>query len=307
MTGNNWILRKRSGALYARARIVQAIRQFFITGGYLEVETPLRIPAPAPESHIDAIASESWFLQTSPELCMKRLLAAGYDRLFQICHCWRDGERGSRHLPEFTMLEWYRKGDYHDLMHDCENLLNFVIRETGKNRELKIGDRTISLGAPWEKMSVRQAFEHHTLVSMETALERDIFDELMIGSIEPNLGLEKPLFLYDYPSEHAALSRRKKDDPALAERFELYIAGVELANGFSELNDPVEQRARFDAEARFRFRHGKKAYPVPNKFLDELPCLPDCAGIALGVDRLVMILLDIPTIEEVVAFTPEDL
>lgn len=303
----NWTLRKRKGALHARAKIIQAVRQFFITGGYLEVETPLRIPAPAPESHIEAIGSEGWFLQTSPELCMKRLLAAGYDRLFQLSHCWRDGERGRRHLPEFTMLEWYRQGDYRDLMHDCENLLNFVVVGIGMSSEIRVGDRTVSLGRPWERISVREAFERHASMPMETALERDLFDELMVTVIEPKLGLETPSFLYDYPLEHAALARRRKDDPAVAERFELYVAGVELANGFSELNDAVEQRDRFQAEARFRQLKNKKEYMMPEKFLAELPCMPDSAGIALGIDRLVMTILDCCTIDDVVAFTPEDL
>lgn len=304
----NWGLARKREALQARARIIQEIRNFFIEGGYLEVETPLRIPAPPPESHIDALPAGGWFLHTSPELCMKRMLAAGYERLFQICRCWRDGERGALHLPEFTMLEWYRTGaDYLGLMEDCEGLVRGVVSAMGMAGGIACRGRVIETNGPWERISVRDAYRRHGGISMDEALAKDRFDEVMVQAIEPRLGLDRPTFLYDYPAERSALARLKEGDPTVAERFELYIGGVEIANGFSELIDADEQRVRFDQEAGYRKSAGKASYPSPEKFLDELPNMPPAAGIALGLDRLVMALLDKVTIDEVVTFTPEEL
>lgn len=307
MTGN-WNLARRRSALWARARILAGIRRFFTEGGYLEVETPLRIPAPAPESHIDPVSSGPWFLQTSPELCMKRLVAAGYERVFQISRCWRDGERGSMHLPEFTMLEWYRAGtDYQGLMDECEELVGAVAAALGIGEVLNVRGKDIRLGAPWERLSVAEAFERYCDRTIEEALASDTFDECMVNDIEPRLGFATPTFICDYPADRGALARMKQDEPSLAERFELYIAGVELANAFSELTDPVEQRSRFEQEKRFRESRGKSVIPLPEPFLAELRHLPPTAGIALGIDRLVMLLLNVESIDDVVAFTPEEL
>ena len=304
----NWNVMRRKLALHDRARVIQSIRDFFMNRGFLEVETPFRIPAPAPESHIDAIDSAGWFLHTSPELCMKRLLAAGYERLFQICRCWRDGERGERHLPEFTMLEWYRaEAGYGDLMADCEWLLQSVAEKLQLNARVVLGEREVPLRLPWERLTVREAFSRFASVSMDEALATDTFDEVMVRDIEPNLGWDSPVFLQDYPAERGALARTRRDDPSVAERFELYLGGIELANGFSELTDATEQRARFEDEMATRARLSRKTYPVPEKFLAELPAMPDSAGIAMGVDRLVMVLLNLPTIDDAVAFTPEEL
>ncbi len=299
---------ERLKMLPARARIINEIRRFFIGRNYIEVETPLRIPAPAPESHIDAVPSGKWFLHTSPELCMKRLLSAGFDRIFQICRCWRDGERGSQHLPEFTMLEWYCAGsDYMDLMDECEDLLAAIARETAGKDAIEFRGLLIDLSGPWEKITVREAFRRYAQISMEEALESDRFDEIMVTDIEPRLGVSKPAFICDYPAERGALARLKKDDPAVAERFELYIGGLELANAFTELVDADEQRQRFHIEEKFRRSLGKSPYPMPEKFLAELSGMPPSAGIALGVDRLVMLLNDASRIDEVVAFTTEEL
>jgi lysyl-tRNA synthetase class 2 len=304
----SWPLARRRAALEARAAIIQEIRLFFHAGGYLEAETPLRIPSPAPELHIDAIPSDGWFLHTSPELCMKRMLAAGYERIFQICHCWRSDERGALHLPEFTMLEWYRSGaDYLGLMEECESLVRRVALATGGRERIFFRSREIDVNPPWERISVRDAFSRYGGMSMEQALARDLFDEVMVKDIEPRLGLDKPAFIHDYPAERGALARLKADDPAVAERFELYMGGLEVANAFSELTDPREQRDRFLAEQACRRATGKTVYPLPEKFLAELPAMPPSAGIALGIDRLVMVLLDAASIDEVVAFTPEEL
>jgi lysyl-tRNA synthetase class 2 len=300
----NWALARKMEKLAKRARIVQAIRAFFVANDFLEVETPHRIPGNAPELHIDAVPSAGWFLHTSPELCMKRLLAAGFPKIFQICRCWREGERGSRHLPEYTMLEWYRAGaDYRQLMIDCEELLAALAPE----RNLLWQNRRIDLTPPWPRLSVAEAFARFAGVTAEVALAADRFDEIVALEIEPRLGWEKPVILFDYPAPLAALARRKAENPAVAERFELYIGGLELANAFSELTDPREQRERFAAEEAARRAAGKAPYPVPEPFLQELGHMPEAAGIALGVDRLAMLLTGSTTIDEVTAFTSEDL
>lgn len=300
----NWSLSKRRRALVERGAIFNRVRAFFQEKGYLEVETPFRIPAPAPEAQIDAIPSAGWFLQTSPELCMKRMLAAGYQRIFQICRCWREGERGERHLSEFTMLEWYRaEADYLLLMEETEAL----VRAAAGASRISYRGHDIDLAPPWERITVADAFRLYAGISVREALEEDLFDELMVERIEPRLGLARPTFIYDYPACCSALARLKKGDPTVAERFELYLGGLEIANAFSELIDPAEQRRRFEAEAAHRAGHGKAAYPVPEKFLAALAGMPESAGIALGLDRLVMVLLDAGSIDEVVAFTTEEL
>ena len=300
----NWALSRRREALVQRGAIFDRVRGFFKEKGYLEVETPFRIPAPAPEAQIDAIPSAGWFLQTSPELCMKRMLSAGYHSIFQICRCWREGERGVRHLSEFTMLEWYRAGaDYLGLMEETEAL---VVAAAAAPR-ISYRGLSIELAPPWERITVSEAFRRYAGSTPQEALAAGTYDEFMVELIEPQLGLSRPTFIYDYPACCGALARLKQGDPTLAERFELYIGGLEIANAFSELTDPGEQRSRFEAEAAERASLGKAPYPVPEKFLEALASMPPAAGIALGLDRLVMVLLDAQTIDEVVAFTPEEL
>jgi lysyl-tRNA synthetase class 2 len=304
----NWPLARRRRALQQRARIVQGIRHFFVKEGYLEVETPHRIPAPAPESHIEAVPSNPWFLHPSPELCMKRMMAAGYDRIFQICRCWRERERGNKHLPEFTLLEWYKAGgDYRSLMSECEKLIRSVAAAIGLGKKIIFRGCQINLSNPWERISVKEAFHCYARTSVPEALEKNLFDEIMVRDIEPNLGVGEPTFIYDYPAQRGVLARLKKEDPTVAERFELYMGGLELANGFSELVDSQEQRKRFQAENENRKSASKPIYSMPDKFLAELDEMPPSAGIALGVDRLAMVFLDSETIDEVVAFTPEEL
>jgi len=300
----NWGLARKRQNLIERARIMHAIRAFFVARGYLEVETPQRLPGNAPEAHIEPVMADGWFLQTSPELCMKRLLAAGYPQLFQIGHCWRAGERGARHLPEFTMLEWYRAGaDYTLLMEECEALLRSLV----PHGVLEWQGTRIELTAPWERLTVAAAFDRYASMSLAQALEQGRFDELVALEIEPRLGLGRPTFLIEYPASCAALARLKPGHGEVAERFELYLAGVELANAFSELTDPDEQARRFAAEERLRRAANRPHYPVPQKFLHELLTLEAAAGIALGIDRLMMLLCNAETIDEVVAFVPEDL
>ncbi len=300
----NWQLARKQDTIKKRARILQQIRAFFIEQGFIEVETPHRIPANAPELHIDAITSEGWYLQTSPELCMKRLLAAGYDNLFQICRCWRSGERSAQHLPEYTMIEWYRRDcDYHQLMADCEQL----ILSLTENNELTWQGKNLDLSVPWPRMTVADAFSQHGSTALHEVSDAIFFSELISNEIEPALPVNKPLFLVDYPVLQGSLARRKLHYPNQVERFELYLAGFELANGFSELTDPTEQRRRFEEEEKQRRALGKQPCPVPDKYITELETLTNAAGIALGIDRLIMLLCNQPTIDEVVCFTPEQL
>jgi lysyl-tRNA synthetase class 2 len=300
----NWALARKRQALTERARIIQQIRNFFIHRGYLEVETPHRIPANAPEAHIDIVASGPWALHTSPELAMKRLLAAGYEQLFQLCRVWREGERGQNHLPEFTLLEWYRAGvDYHALMTECMELFFVLVPEGRLSRQ----GRMIDLSMPWQRLTVSEAFSRYASISLQSALTADSFEEVLTGEVEPHLGRHQPTFLIEYPTSLAALARTKPGEPLVAERFELYIDGLEVANAFSELTDPHEQRSRFEAAEETRRASGKMPYPLPEKFLAELITMPEAAGIALGLDRLIMLLTDSNNINDVVAFTPDDL
>ncbi len=302
------VLKRKKDFLWRRARMIQAIRRFFILHDYLEVETPCLIPAPAPEVHIDAFSCGNRFLHASPELSMKRLLAAGYFRIFQICRCFREKERGAGHLPEFTLLEWYHAGiDYGDLMGECEELLSFVFREMGFSNALSYQGSQIMLSPPWERVSVAEAFSTCAPLSLSEALARDCFDQMMADYVEPCLGRAKPTFLYDYPLNPGSLARAKQDEPDIVERFELYIGGLELANACSELTDAEEQRCRFQDAEQARLVMGKPPYPVAERFLADLPNMPDAAGIALGLDRLAMIINDRATIDDVVAFTPENL
>lgn len=302
MMQGNWQLARKQEKLIRRAEIRQEIRRFFNESEFLEVETPQRIHANAPEPHIDAVASDNMWLQTSPELAMKRLLAAGYGNIYQLCQVWRAGERGTRHLPEFTMLEWYRpNADYQQLMVDCERLLQVLV----PSDQLNYQGQVIDLTAPWPRMTVHEAFARYATCSVDVAIENDTFEEILTDEVEPKLGL-KPLFLTEYPTPLAALARTKQDNPTVAERCELYIGGMELANGFSELVDPIEQRKRFEADERIRQAAGKPPYPMPEEFLQELEQMPESAGMALGIDRLIMLLTDAQQIDDVVAFTPAD-
>lgn len=301
----------KSNALWLRAQIIRAIRDFFWERGFLEVETPLFIPANAPEEHINPISTlPSWQLQTSPEICMKRLLCQGHQRLFQISHCWRADERGSRHLSEFTMLEWYRAGsDYLDLMADCESLLQGVASSCmPDNPVYHHKSYIIDPFKSWRRISVQEAFLRFGQADVWSSLQKGLYEEILTAQVEPGLaGYAEPVILMDYPSELAALARLKPGQSRLAERFELYLGGLELANGFSELNDPVEQRRRFEEANRLRLVHGSAPLPLPEPFLSELAGMPPSAGIALGIDRLVMLAAGADSIDQVVAFTPEEL
>jgi lysyl-tRNA synthetase class 2 len=285
--------------------MVQSIRAFFLDRHFLEVETPLLVSSLPPEVHINPIIAGDGFLHTSPEICMKRLLAAGYTRIFQISKCFRLGERGDHHLPEFTLLEWYRTGiDYKVLMEECEELVLWISQALGKGDKFHYQDSILDFRRPWDRISVKEAFHRFASLTMDAALDQGCFDEIMVKEIEPRLGAIRPAFLYDYPASLAALARLNSEN--FAERVEIYIGGMELANGFSELTDAQEQRARFERDLKKRKDLGKKIYPLPEKFLASLEQMPDAAGMALGVDRLAMIFTDSTLIDNVVPFTPEE-
>ncbi len=304
MSTRQFLIKKN---LLLRAKIFQAIRNFFIKNLFLEVETPLLISAPAPEANIDAIPSGKLFLHTSPELCMKRLLSAGYSRIFQICKCFRANERGDRHLPEFTILEWYcSEIDYFKMMEQCENLVISIADDIFQKKTVFFREMNINLEKPWDRLSVFEAFEKYSPIPLEKALSENKFDEIIAFEIEPRLGIKKPVFLYDYPASKGALARLKQNNHSIAERFELYIGGVELCNAFSELTDNNEQRKRFEQENLDRLQSGKHAYPMPESFLQSLAFMPRASGIALGLDRLVMIFTNSQIIDDVNAFTPEE-
>jgi lysyl-tRNA synthetase class 2 len=240
---------------------------------------------------------------------MKRLLSAGYARIFQICKCFRGRERGHRHLPEFTILEWYcAEIGYQAFMDQCEDLIRAVATALFGNTEvLTYQGHSVNLSKPWPRVSVQQAFEQWSTVPLDEALLSDRFDEVMVNDIEPNLGFDRPVFLYDYPARRAALAKLSPDDPTLAQRFELYICGIELCNAFMELTDPTEQRRRFETEQVQMKQRSKPVYPMPENFLTALEDMPEAAGNALGLDRLIMLLADADSIDDVVVFTPEEL
>jgi len=326
-----------------RAKTLRAIRQFFYDRDFLEVESPIRIPAPALELHIDAIPAAGKYLRTSPELHMKRLLAAGYQRIFQLGPCFRDGERGERHNPEFTMLEWYRAdADYLAILVDAKALIAAVAESVLGRTLLKIHRKQIKSGPEagqpeltprrsgaatdclcshgtlppcglqclyvelmpvWEVFTIAQAFTIFAGWDPVALFDPDRFDLDLVNKVEPWLPLEHPVVLMDYPAEAAALARRKPDNPRVGGRWELYIGGLELANAFSELTDPAEQRTRFETCAADRRALGKPVYPLDEDFLSALEeGLPPSAGIALGVDRLVMLLAGADSLDEVLPF-----
>lgn len=303
-----------SAELHIRAALLRSIRNFFVQQEFLEVDTPIRQSIILPESNIQPLRSGSQYLQTSPESCMKRLLAQGCNRIFQVAHCFRKEEKGRYHLEEFIMLEWYRtKASYADLMKDCLDLLLFLTAEVvGNYPELSDNRGTVFSNGEdrkelaWKKISVAEAFSRWSPIDLETALREDRFDEILVEHIEPNLGINEVTFLYDYPSSMASLARKKETNPEIAERFEMYLQGVEIANGFSELTDQVEQRSRFQKEIETIFQHTGEKMIMPENFLGALDTLPDCAGIALGIDRLFMLILGKNDVGEAATFSPED-
>lgn len=318
---------RRRPYLEARGHVLRSVRTMFAARGFVEVDTPALQKSPGLEPHLKAFAttldrpgerSAPRFLHTSPEFAMKKLLVAGLPRIFQLAHCFRNGEYGATHHPEFTMLEWYRAGAFYlDLIEDCQALL----RAAGPALFTWQG-RVCDPHAAWERLSVAEAFARHCGIDILATAENvaalaeaalplgivphdgdsweDLFFRIFLAAIEPKLGIGAPTVLYEYPVAMAALARAKPGDPRLCERFELYACGLELANAFGELTDAAEQRRRFAADqAKKRALYGE-AYPVDEDFLAALEFgLPQSAGIALGFDRLVMLAAGASHIEDV--------
>lgn len=304
MNADSLRLARLRGNLERRAQIFGFVRSFFQNDNFLEVDTPVRVPAIAPELNITPVKSEDWLLITSPELHMKRLLAAGYQRLFQFSHCFRKGERGNLHNPEFTLLEWYRSGgSYLDVIADTERLVFSMTQAFNQSAAIKYRGQRIDLTPPWIRMTVSQAFKQFAGWDPVACFDPLRFDDDTVNKVMPALPTEKPVILMDYPAAAASLARLKADNRAVAERAEVFIASLELANAYSELNDAAEQRCRFESERRQIEREKGYLMPEPNAFLEIVGQMPECGGIALGMERLVMLFCNAASIDEVLAYT----
>lgn len=343
MTESQWWRRDRHAdrrpALLARARIQTGLRQWFALEDFLEVDPAALQVSPGNEAHLHGFATEAignddvphrMYLHTSPEFAMKKLLAAGEQRIFALTHVWRNRERGPRHSPEFTMLEWYRVGEGYDrLMRDCSALMELACTFAG-SQVLRLGDLTCDPFTVPERIGVVEALAKHAGIDLLASILSDgtpeveplarqvaaiglrvaaddtwsdLLSRVLVAKVEPHLGIGRPTILDRYPAAEAALARRAPDDPRLAERFELYACGVELANGFGELTNPDEQRRRFQAEMDEKQRVYGERYPIDEDFLDALAFMPPASGIAMGFDRLVMLATGAPKIDDVI-WTP---
>ncbi len=318
--------------LEARAVILREIRHFFDSQGFFEVETPILQTCPVIDAHIrafstdlrgvDGAISRKMYLHTSPEFAMKKLLAAGMERIYQICHVFRNAEDSARHSAEFTMIEWYRtNADYEDMMRDCEGLLRAVAKRQGIKRYI-YKQYGCDPYEPFERLTVREAFVRYVGFDLADYLDDtdifrekvracgirvaeddqwdDLFFRAMDAKIEPNLGMDRPTFISDYPVAMASLSKPRNDDPRFAERFELYVCGIELANAFSELTDAKEQERRYHIEMDIKERIYGERYPLDPEFIAALDYgMPPSGGIALGIDRLIMLATGASKIETV--------
>jgi lysyl-tRNA synthetase class 2 len=322
--------------LLTRARIAAALRQFFATRGFIEVESAVVVPSPGNETHLHAFTTElvapsgtrtPAYLRTSPEFACKKLLAAGERRIFEFARSFRNRERGALHHPEFTMLEWYRAGEpYEALMEDCAAILALAAETAGAARFTFRARAMDPLARP-ERLTVADAFARHAGIDLMAMLPPaesarfaavargagvrtapddtwgDIFSRVLVERIEPHLGIGRATILYEYPAVQSPLARPKASDPRLAERFELYACGVELANAFGELTDAAEQRRRLEAEMAEKARIYGERYPLDEDFLAALAVMSPASGIALGFDRLVMLATGATRIEQVL-WTP---
>ena len=288
-----------------KAVVLRALRATLDEAGFVEVETPVRIPAPANEPHILPPPSGAAFLRASPELQMKRLLAAGLGKIYQIGPCFRQGERGDRHAPEFTMLEWYHApGGHLDVLDDLRALVLAAARAAVGGESVVWRGAAIDLGREWERIPVRDAYRRWAGWDPVAAWDADRFDEDMALRIEPALPRDRVCILLDYPAPAASLARLSPADARLAERWEAYAGGMELANAFGELTDAAEQRRRFEAARAEKCALGETPMPLDEAFLAALPSIESAGGAALGVDRLAMVLLGADEIDEVRAFLP---
>lgn len=330
---------------WVREKVIDAIRAYFKGQGFHEAEVPLLLPAPSTEPFLEVFRTElkddqdhKWqgFLPSSPEFALKKLLSAGSGSVFTITKSFRNGEgRSSRHNPEFTILEWYRTpGDYMDVARDFENLMIHILKsipllQYSAAPVLTYQGRSYDLSGPWEKISVAEAFEKYAGIDTDTMLDEqklkeagkkkgyqvndkttweEIWNQIIANEIEPMLGKTGPTILYDYPVAQAALSKKKVSDPRFAERFEVFMAGLELGNCFSELTDWREQEKRCLADLAERKALGRTEFPMDTDFIEALKMgMPETGGIAVGVDRLVALFADTPTIADTLFFPVEEM
>jgi lysyl-tRNA synthetase class 2 len=287
--------------LHLRHILAQTMRDFFLKQDFWEVDTPTRIPAPAPELHIQAIPCDDAFLRTSPELHMKRMLAAGAKAIFQLGPCFRMHEHGARHRPEFMMLEWYRiDADYMDILKDMQQLLVAVHNAVHHHPPAKA---VCNPNHTWNICTVSDTYQQHANWNPIEDFDANQFDLDMVNIIEPSFPKDRYTILMDYPVPVAALSRCKPQNPTVAERWELYAGDLEIANAFSELNDPKEQRERFNHAIEKKRAIGEPIAPLDEAFLSALEHgMPPCAGVALGFDRLLMALTGSRDISQVIPF-----
>lgn len=327
-----------------RASIIKLIRRFFDDRGFLEIDSPLLARYGNLEPNLNLLKTEiseangkkhQAYLITSPEYSLKKFLSAGFSKIYQLGKCFRNGEPWNEtHNPEFTLLEWYEAGkNYLDLMERAEELMEFLMEDlfAGEtSQELKYQNQTINLTSPWARLSMREAWQKYAGVGLNDFLTHDtmrslakkkgytvkaddsfddLFFKIFLSEIEPRfIELNQPVFLYDYPVQLAALSQIKKDDPCYAERFELYLGGLELANACTELIDAAEQEKRFKNDQAKMTNLGKEVLEIDQDFMSALKSgLPKCAGIALGVDRLIMLLTDSKDISEIMPFTTKEI
>ncbi|QOZ53397.1 EF-P lysine aminoacylase EpmA [Bradyrhizobium sp. CCBAU 53338] len=326
--------------LQARGAITGALRDFFAEQGFVEVETSILQVSPGNETHLHAPRTEivrpdgsraSRYMRTSPEFACKKLLAAGEERIFEFARVFRDRERGDLHLPEFTMLEWYRAGAPYDaIMADTVVVIASAAQATGIGT-FAFRSRTADPFAEPELLTVAGAFERFAGIDLLSTISgnegnraalaqaaagrvrvaeddtwSDIFSKVLVEHVEPHLGQGRLTILFEYPSPEAALARVKTDDPRVAERFEVYACGVELANGFGELTDAAEQRKRFTEAMVEKQRRYGEAYPLDDDFLAAVAAMPEASGVALGFDRLVMLASGATRIDQVVWTPPAD-
>lgn len=327
---------------FIREKILESTRDFFKTRKFHEVETPILLANPAAESYIDVFETTLYdrhrkarkmYLSTSPETSLKKLLVAGIGDCYALTKSFRNMEtHSSLHNPEFTILEWYRKGaDYLDVMRDCENLileLHHKINKTSENL-LNYQGKSVDLSAPWQRLTMNEAFAKFAGFNLSEALDlksltnfarqkgykieasttwEELYNQIYLNEIEPNLGMGKPTIIYDFPVAVAALAKVKDSDPRWAERFEFYIAGLELGDAYSELTDAGEQEARFKSEITQIVKSGKTQYDYDHDFIDALKSgLPKCSGVAVGLDRIVMLLSDAKSIAEILFFPLSEL
>lgn len=298
-----------------RERVVDTIRGFFKRKGFHEVQTPILVPTPSIEPNLEVFKTQlktskgvkrDGYLIMSPEFSIKKLLAAGVGNCFEVAHCFRNEEEVSAlHNPEFTILEWYRvNANYRDIMRDFEQLFLKVI---GKN-ELKYQGKSYDLSTPWPRISVAEAFQKFAGKDV-LGVSDENFYKIFFNDIEPALAKsKKPFFIYDYPISQASLSRPKESDPRFAERFEVFLAGIELGNCFSELVDWKEQKRRFEEDLAARKKSGKTIYPIDSDLVRALKSgLPPVSGIAVGVDRLIMLAADAPAIADTMFFPADEI